>query len=181
MNYTIVKVGPAIEPITQDEARTQLRVDVGFDEDKITDLISMSRAHVEGFCNRFFTEQTVLIVFDAGFSGLSLKLPYPDLKTINSVKTVDSSGVETVIDDAEYTFNSDLERIYFTSAIGSGVSVLIEVVTGAPVEFEGAKIAMLMFMTDLYELRTESLVGVSIANNPAIVNQMFPFRVNMGV
>jgi len=41
MTDTIVKVGPTTEPITQDEARTQLRVDVGFDEDKITDLISM--------------------------------------------------------------------------------------------------------------------------------------------
>ena len=181
MSYTIVKTGPTSEPISQDEARNQLRLDVGFDEDKITSLISISRSHVEGYCNRFFTEQTVLIVFDSGFSGVTLKLPYPDLKTINSIKTVDASGAETVIDDTQYTFNADLQRVYFVSPVGSDVCVMVEVDTGAPVEFEGAKAAMLMYMSDLYELRTESLVGASIANNPAAINQMFPYRVNMGV
>ncbi|GAG20059.1 unnamed protein product, partial [marine sediment metagenome] len=43
------------------------------------------------------------------------------------------------------------------------------------------KQSILMVLTDLYELRTEAVVGVSVAVNPAVDNLMQPYRVNMGI
>lgn len=182
MNFkTIVKVAPTSEPITRDEARQQLRIDFGFDEEQIGVLIPIARDKAEKFCNRFFTQQTVLIVFDSGFDGSVLKLPFPDLNAINSLKYFDSDGMEITIDQGEYRFESDIQEIYLTSHPTDAVKILVEVVTGPPVEYGGAKAAMLMFLTDLYETRSESVKGVSIANNPAVINSLYPYRVNIGV
>lgn len=182
MNYkTVVKVPPASEPITRDEARQQLKLDVGFDEEQISVLIPIARSKAEKFCNRYFTTQTVLIVFESGFTSKQLALPFPDLQTINSVKYYDSELNETTIDPSDYVFNADLQCIYFTSIPTDSTSITVEVVTGAPEEFGGAKIGMLMFLTDLYETRSENIKGVSISNNPAVKESLWPYRVNLGV
>lgn len=178
MYKTIVKVPPTEEPISRDEARSQLRIDLGDDDHKVASLISVARDMAENFCNRFFTEQTVLIVWNSALDG-DLCLPFPDLQTINSVTLYDSEGVETVIPDTDYTFNSDLQKIFFNGSIPTNKSFSVEVVTGAPSDFQGAKIAMLMMLTDLYELRTESVVGATVSNNPAVKFALYPYRVNL--
>lgn len=174
---TIV-ITPAIkEPISIEEARAQLRLEPGEDDDHLYRLIPMARTCVESYCNRFFTEQTVLIVCDTGFDGKKMILPYPDLQTVDAVN-IFVDGIETEV--TGYTFNSQLRTIFFDENI-IAESITVQVVTGVPVEFEGARSAMLMVMTDLYEHRSENMANVTISTNPAVVNLMYPYRVNIGV
>lgn len=181
MSYrTIVKVPPTSEPITTDEARDQLRIDLGDDHAHLVSLISIARDRAEKFCNRFFTEQTISIVYDSTFSGSTLCLPYPDLQGVSEIRTY-LDGAETVIDSGTYTFNSDLKRIYFSTVPDGYDSFAVDVVTGAPAEYGGAKIAMLMMLADLYELRTESVVQFTVNENPAVVAALYPYRINIGV
>lgn len=183
MFKTIVITAPIVEPVTLAEAKEQLRLTSLFtaDDPYITGLISVARDRVEKYCNRFFTEQQVSIIFDEGESPLVL--PYPDLQSVDQVSTIDSEGNETVVDSGDYTFNSITQSIYFTSGVSlTGGEVKVNVTTGAPVEYEGAKQAMLMILTDMYELRTESVVASSssaVAENPAVKALAYPYRVEL--
>ena len=91
---------------------------------------------------------------------------------------MDSENNTTVV--SGYSFSPELNEVYL-SVVPDGERLIIEVVTAPPAEFEGAKIAMLMAVTDLYENRQENIMGVSVAKNPALEKMAWPYRVNLGV
>lgn len=43
------------------------------------------------------------------------------------------------------------------------------------------KAAALMMIAGMYEIREDTITGTTVADNPAVVNLLFPYRVNMGV
>ena len=182
MNHKkIVRVPPTVEPISREEANNQLRLELGDDDDHVQTLISAARDTAENYCNRFFTEQTIAIVYDSAFSGKTFCLPYPDLQSIVSITTYDEDGAATVLPNTDYNFNADQQRIYFNTVPTNYESFTVEVLTGPPAEFESAKQGMLMILTDLYENRTESVVQFTVNENPAVRNMLYPYRVNLGV
>ena len=61
------------------------------------------------------------------------------------------------------------------------VDFRVTVTTAPPVELTGAKQAMLMTLTDMYELRTETVVAASVAVNPAVNMLLAQYRENMGI
>lgn len=179
MYKTIVVTPAASEPVSTTEANGQLRIKDGEDDAHRDLLISIARDKVEDYCNRFFTVQTIKIVFDGGF-GDKIDLPFPDLTAVNSITYIDSDN--TVQTATGYTAFFDEQVIYPNDSFPTDAkSYTVEVVTGPPAEFGGAKIGILMLLTDLYELRTESVVGFSVSENPAVENSLYPYRVNLGV
>lgn len=180
--YKTIVVAPAIlEPVTLTEAVSQLRIEQGFDDAKVTSLISVARDKAERYCNRYFTEQTVKIVYSGGF-GSEICLPFPDLISVESITYLDSENAEQTINSADYSAFFDQQVIYPASEFPTDAkSYTVTVITGAPAEMSSAKIAMLMYLTDLYELREESVIGASVANNPAVAASLYPYRVNLGV
>ena len=184
MHKTIVITPPLVEPISLDEAKKQLRIKESStsDDDHIAMLIKVARDRVEKFCNRFFTEQTVSIVYNEVLPDRYICLPYPDLTSVVQLSYFDSDDVETVIDSGDYTFNSESQKITSATTFpADAVSYKINVVTGAPNEYGGASIGMLMMLSDLYDLRVESVTGVSVSSNPAVENSIYPYRVELGV
>jgi len=184
---TIVTVAPTIEPVTLAEAKAQLRLGSLFtaDDAYITALISVARDRAEQYCNRFFSSQTVKIVYlasmpdGAGVNG-SIELPYSGL-TVVSVGYTDSDGADQTIDSADYTYSPDTKRL---SPVGSwpfAIDFTVTATTSAPVEYSGPKQAILMMLTDMYELRVESVVGASVAENKAVNTILTQYRENMGV
>lgn len=184
MHKTIVITPPLVEPISLDEAKAQLRIKetATKDDEHISALIKVARDRVEKFCNRFFSEQTVSIVFECSLPDRYIKLPYPDLTSVQSLSYFQDDGTEVVIDSGDYNFNSNRQIITASTTFpADAVSYQVTVVTGAPNEYQGARIGMLMTLTDLFDLRAESIVGFSVGNNPAAVNNMWPYRVELGV
>lgn len=182
-NYLITVIAaPVSEPLTLDEAKAQLRLTSGFtaDDTYITALIKVARDHAEKYCNRFFTEQTIALNYSGGVPDV-IELPFPDLASVSSFKYYDSEGAEQTIDPSGYSLDSERQIITVTSPPSGSAGYRVELVTGAPVEFEGAKQAMLMTLTDLYELRTESVIGAPVAENPAVKALYYPYRVNLGI
>lgn len=180
--YKTITVTPAVaEPVTFSEALNQLRVESGFDDDHIASLISIARDKAERYCNRFFTEQVLKIVYTEPLSGV-INIPYPDVASVDEITYLDSNNQIQTIPSADYFFNSDYQQVFPVSSFPYGVSrYSVTVTTGAPAEMGAVKIAILMLLTDLYELRTESVTGVSVASNPAVVASLYPYRVNIGV
>jgi len=179
---TIVVTAATAEPVTLAEAVSQLRIAVGYDDDHVNMLISIARDKAENYCNRFFAEQTIKIVYAGGFDVNKIDLPYPDLQSVNLITYIDQDNAQQTVGGGDYTLLADQQVIYPADAFPSDAkSYTVEVVTGVPAEYGGAKIGMLMLLTDLYELRTESVVNFSVNENPAVVNSLYPYRVELGV
>jgi len=175
----IVKTAPTVEPISLNEARRQLRLDPGDDDDFLDIIIPKARDAVENFCNRFFTSQVVELVIEPGDS-LTVNLGYPDLVSVDSFKYYDEDFTETTLGVSEYTFLSAFNAVRLDSSVVA-YRYVVEVTTGAPVEFEGAKTAMLLMLNDLYEMRGTQVVGVSVTDNKSAVLHAWPYRVQLGV
>ena len=103
---TIIITTPASEPVTLSEAKAQLRIDDAFtvDDDYIGALISSARERCENYCNQFFTQQDIAIVFDSSPSG-SAYIPYTGL-TVTSVTYIDENDATQTINPSDY-FLSD--------------------------------------------------------------------------
>ena len=182
MNYkTVILTAPTSEPITLADAKKQLRIQDDDENDFIERRISIARASVEKYCNRFFTVQEIAILWECEFpTGTVFYLPYPDLTSVDSITYYDSTNTQQTFTD--FTFDSERQAIIADDAFPvQATSIRVQATTAPPAEFEGARIAMLMVMSDVYELRTESVIQFSVNKNPAVVREMQPYRVEMGV
>ena len=183
MNFkTITVTAPAVEPITLVEAKEQLRLEAAFvlDDDYINALISVARDRAEQYCNRYFTAQEVALVSVQAFPASVLTLPYPDLTSVDAITYTDTDNDTQTF--TAFTFNSDTQQVIADDTFPTdAVNFKVVVTTAPPVEFVGAKQGMLMSLTDMYELRTESVLGVSVAVNPSVNLLLHQYRVNEGI
>lgn len=179
---TITVTAPTVEPITLTEAKEQMRLETSFtiDDTYISALVSVARDRAENYCNRFFTDQEIAIVYFEPFPLSVLTLPYPDLVSVDAITYTDTDNATQTF--TTFSFNSDTQQVIATDTFpADAVNFKVVVTTTAPVEFIGAKQAMLMNITDMYELRTESVIGVSVAPNPAVNLLLHQYRVNEGI
>jgi uncharacterized phiE125 gp8 family phage protein len=181
---TIVLVAPTAEPVTLDEAKEQLRIEPSFTEDDgyITSLISVARDRCESYCNQFFTVQDIKILID-GFIIGSVILPYQRLD-IASVKYKDADGVEQILPTSDYRYDADTKKLTFLTVVSASISnqgFSVYAATAAPVQIVGVQQAIKIILTDLYELRTETAVGVSLAENPAVKAMLYPYRESLSI
>jgi len=182
MLYKTVKtLAPVVEPVTLAEAKEQLRIEASFllDDAYISALISAARDRAENYCNRFFTEAQATIVYYEGFPSV-FRLPYPDLISVDAISYVDFENQEQTI--IGYTFDSETQIITPTDDWPTNAKTIkVDISTGTPVEFEGVKQAILMWIADLYELRVENVVGGSLSMNKAVEMMLYPYRVELGI
>lgn len=180
---TVVKSAANQEPVTLQDAKAQLRVESTVDDTYISALISGARDRIEGFCNRYFTEQSIDIIFYRSFPSGDILLPYPDLQSVDSVKYTDSDNVLQTVDPGDYTVDLDLQIIYTPDSgwPSDSCSFRVSVTTGAPEELGGVKSAILMVVTDLYETRTESVIAASVSDNPAVNSLLYQYRESLGI
>jgi len=177
---TVVVTAPVSEPVTLAEAKAQLRIEDSFtlDDDYISALISAARDRCESYCNQFFTEKGIEIIMKGSASG-TVFLPYPNL-TITSITYVDEDNATQTIAPGDCFYNTDTQELVFLVDTNAQ-SFNVAATTAAPVELEGVKASIKMIVTDLYELRTETAVGVSLADNPAVKAMLYPYRLELGV
>ena len=177
---TVVTVAPTVEPITLLEAKAQLRIEAAFvtDDDYINSLISAARGRCESYCNQYFTAQTIAIDYD-GFIPVVLELPYPNLTVTSIVYTDNDYNLQTVA-PADYDVDSISNKVYFNSAIQS-ISFKVTCTTTVPIDISGVEHSIKLIITDLYDIRSESVVGVSLADNPAVKALLYPFRSALGI
>ena len=182
MYKTVVITPASVEPVTLAEAKAQLRLEPSFtlDDSYIADLISAARDRVESYCNRFFTQQTVTVLFDENMPVAEMQIPYPNIQSVDSVQYVQDATL-TTLPTADYYVDTLRQKI---TNIGNWPTVdnyRMTLTTSAPLELSGVKQAILMIVTDLYELRAEHVVGASIAVNKAVEMKLYPYRENLGI
>jgi hypothetical protein len=177
---TIVLVAPTVEPITLVEAKAQLRIESAFTEDDsyITALISVARDRCENYCNQFFTAQDIKMLFTGGIPTL-VDLPYAGLSAISVTYTDKDNALQTLA-PAKYTVDTVNQTVTFTESLDA-INYQVLATTSAPVKIVGVQQAMKLMITDMYELRSETVVGVSIVENPAVKAILYPYRESLGI
>jgi uncharacterized phiE125 gp8 family phage protein len=91
---------PAVEPVTFDEVKLQVKLDVDDERDLIEGIyISAAREDCEDFHGWSYVERTLEYVIDRWPSGDRIYLPRPPVQEILSVYYLDKDGNEVVFDD----------------------------------------------------------------------------------
>jgi uncharacterized phiE125 gp8 family phage protein len=105
-----------VEPVTLAEAKLHLRVDHNAEDTLITALITATRQAAEFRCQRTLLQTTWELTQDT-FTD-ALRLQYPRIIAVASVKYLDDTGVLQTLADTEYLVDTDSEPGYVVPAYG---------------------------------------------------------------
>lgn len=162
---------PASEPVTLQEAKNHLRVDVSDDDSLISTLITVARQKAEEFTRRSLITQTWELSLD-GFQGI-VYLPRLEIQSIVSV-TVD--GVALPVDEYQVGTVSGRVQFFGTRAAEQLDGAKIRYVAGygdATTVPAQIKQAILQIVGHLYENReSQEIPGLAL-------NLLQPYRVMM--
>ena len=98
----ILRIEPAIEPISLDEAKQHLRVDSTDEDVLIQSLISAARLHLETLTNRVFISQSWTILRDAWPKSNVLELPIGPVSEVEEIRVLEGDDVTLIISPALY-------------------------------------------------------------------------------
>lgn len=183
---------PTTEPLTLEEAKAHLRVEVDADDDLITALISAARSAAESYCNRSFASAQFAIMadkFPADGAGLEI---LPDVTSLDSWTYLAADGTEDTIASSDVTVDNVRQEIRMTDATVawpiSGSRLTVTVTAGPDagaspaVKPDSAVLAGIkLILGDLYENREAQTVGAVFAINQTARALLTPYRVGMGM
>lgn len=151
----------ATEPVTLTEAKLYLRVSGTAEDDLITDLITVAREHAEQYLKKSLIDQDWRMTLD-DYAPLTVRLPMGPVRSITSVRTIDSEDNATTISSANYQLKNDRDAIEFDS-IPYADHIEISYETGYASVSDiptSIKYGMLAHIAVLYELRGEGKTGI---------------------
>lgn len=171
---------PTTEPVSRTEAKDHVR-ETGTTQDALIDeLIKAARILCENATSRSFITQTWrLTMDDFPRDGSPIRLDRPPLVSVESVKYIDSTGVEQTLASGEYVV--DTSTLYGEIVLAYGATwpnvragrgaVTVNYTAGygaAAAVPETIKAAIKLTLADLYEVRESSIVGTIHAVNPTV-------------
>lgn len=172
---------PATEPITLDEAKAHLRVDLTDDDALITALIVAARQYAESETGRSLITQSWRLILD-GFPGgrgpgtngsISSLLPgnailldQAPVQSISTIQYLDTGGAWQTLPESEWVAELQSAPARITPAFGKTWPAVLPQIGSVKVEFvagygdaaavpQGIKIWMLLRLGALYENREE--------------------------
>ena len=111
---------PAVEPVTQAEAKLFAKIDTTADDALVTSLIVAARQRIESLTRRALITQTWVWQLDAfPFSSVPvttdalnmnpLRPPFPPLQSVTSITYVDTDGITQTWSSSDYTVDTTSE------------------------------------------------------------------------
>ncbi len=185
----VLTVVPAAEPITMEEARLHLRVDLPDDDQLINALIGAARQHAEMVTQRQLITATWKLVLD-GFQENPILLNKSPVQAVLSVKYLDMTGAQQILPISEYVVDTSTEPARIMPRFGKVWPIALPQIGSVEILFtagygditavpEGIKSWIKIRIGSLYENRSE----IDIIPNGALVKMPFvdslldPFRV----
>ena len=168
---------PTLEPVTVEEIKDHLRIDIDTEDTLLSELIKVARVHCEKLQNKAYLTQTYDWYLD-DFPDMPLDIPLPPLQSITHIKYTDTDGTET-----EYTSTYYNEDIYsFPGRINFAYgmvwpSVTLQTLNGVVIRFiagytnrahvpREVKEAIKLLVGHLYEHREETTNERILQNIP---------------
>ena len=189
---TTLKVAPVAEPISLDEAKRHLRIDIDETDhdDYLQDLITVAREQVETITWRKLVTQTWYAYLQNWPRGEYIELPFGNLQSVTAIKYTDDDGDESTWDNTEYIVGTDYQKGRVTLADGytwpnetlyPSNPIEIEFLCGYGLAVSvpsRLKHAMKMIMSELFENRETSIIGVSFQEMDTVNNLLSDYRLN---
>lgn len=170
---------PTLEPVTLAEAQEHCRVDSRSEDAFLTRAIQTAREHVESETNRALITQTWDWTLDAFPRATCIEVPRPNLLSVTSISYVDTDGATQTWSSSEYRVATPAgpkaqpgrielgyQQTYpATRSIIGAVTIryvagyhatAATAVTNCPASL---KSAILLLVGEMYERRTEVIVG----------------------
>ncbi len=199
---SVIVINPPEDPVVSlEEAKAHLRVDHDDDDDYIEGLVDVATATIDGpagWLGRCLVEQTLEWRGD-GFGWRDLRLPYPPIVDIESVKYDDDSGAEQTVPGATYRLLGQpsqprmalVSGASWPSARCDGESVRVRYKAGWPVTTEGEgegavttwtgpapiRHAILLMVSQLYENREAASETAQVELPFAVTSLLSTYRV----
>jgi len=190
----------AVEPITLEEAKAHLRVDHTDDDEWIARFIRASRRNAERFLSRALITQTWEMVIDSlpDVAPYAVKIPYPPLQSVVSIKYdgedgveveygVDSYDVDTVSEPGwvvpATTWPTTIEainavRIRFIAGYAPGTDSPVDLAANVPEDIKGG---ILLHLAHMYQNRETVSEKTLIIAPQAYEWLMRPYRIDIGM
>ncbi len=165
--------------ITADQYQEYLRYD-GTDQSNILPVMLESAIRTaEMYCNASFGDKTYTVFKDNIESGKKFRLPFPSIREVTEVVSVDSDGTETVITTGFATLGLDKKYMIFDT---SGMYMITytagnETPSNTPSQ---VKEAICQILSENWERRDDIVTGTIVAvvgRNSAV--KLAPYRVNI--
>lgn len=183
LNQSVAPSGPA-EPVTIEEAKLHLRVDLEEENPYIAGLVSAARAWVENLCGRQLLTATWVHRLD-GFPGTgTILLPVSPVQSITSVAYTDIAGDSQTVSSSVYDsdLNSSIPQIFlkdgqsWPSAQSITNAITVTFVAGygdnrADVP-ACARSAILMLVGTLYRNRETVITGISVSEIKGVLESL---------
>lgn len=181
---------PTTEPITLEQAKAHLRVEVSDDDALISALIAAAREAVESKTQRSLMLQTWELALDA-FPGCQdqygIRLPKAPLSAVTSVAYVDSDGAPQTMAEADYQLDDHSEPARILPAYGTTWPATRDQANAVVVQYEAGyadaaavpaqiKAWMLLRIGMLYENR-ESVAGGTLTELPFVDRMLDAYKV----
>jgi uncharacterized phiE125 gp8 family phage protein len=186
---SILLSGPALEPVTLDEAKAYLRVEHDDDDDIIAALIAGARVHVQAQTRRALITQSWRLIRDAWpDSGRVAVVPVP-LRELLAARIYRLDGSTQAIDPAAFVADTAAAPAVLSFASGAlpvpgrviaGIELDVETGYGdAPADVpEDMRQAIRILVAHWYENRGLIAVGQTVAVLPqAVAALIAPYRV----
>ena len=186
---------PETEPISTGEAKSHLRLPSTFtnDDANIDRLVKSARDHVERYTGRFWataqfiwTVPTVVAeVF--GTNQIRFTMPKPYVSAIDEIGYLDADDVSQILSTSSIDFDQERQKVAIPNTLG-GHDWSIKFTAGPDIGLSAAEIwpdailqAMYLLIGDAYVNRQARVQQSNINENPAVIELMHDYRVNMGV
>jgi uncharacterized phiE125 gp8 family phage protein len=181
---------PTTEPLTLDQVKEHLRVDIDAEDSLIQDLIGSARDYCERYCNRAWAAsewRAEYLTLPTGKNPFCLN--DPGISAITSIKYIDSNGDAQTVSDSNYSFDVTRSAIYPSTDWPTGSSsVIIDYESGpdhsaspSPIIPKSVLAGMKLVITDLFENRSAMITGTIVSKNPAADSLLHPYRVDIGI
>ena len=184
----IYRSGPAVEPVTLQEAKAHLRLETDADDALVLTLIMTSRLHIEAALGLALVTQSWTYIRDRWPPG-ALALPLRPVQVVEAVRLIAADGTPHVLDPATYILDGQGLPPRLMPLTGAwpipgrsvqGIEIDVVAGFGAAADDVPAPIrqAVLMLVAHWYETREVVEIGSAATAIPAAVsNILSPYRV----
>jgi len=173
MGYVKVITGPTITPLTLNEGKNYLKIDVSTDDDLITDLIKGATEHVEAYLGQKICTQTVEEVFDKvpivkiEDRWPTLFLTYSPVQSVSYITYTDTNEENQTWDASKYKVDLYRKMARITPAYGEVFPDLLQEINSLTVRYvvgygnttgaipSNIKMAVRLILSDMYHNRSE--------------------------
>lgn len=179
--------GPAVEPVSLDEAKAHLRIDGTSEDALVASLILTSRLHIEAALGLALIHQGWRLILDSWPKGGIVRVPLSPLTSVAEVRVKNAAGVGDVVAAADYSVvvAGRPQRLIAKGAwpvpgvAAAGIEIDFTAGFGVAAEDVPAPIrqALLLLIAHWYEHRDPVEIGAPQTSVPHAVNRLLgPYR-----